>query len=83
LPIWASPWNRFASTRGSLEADRFLRSGQSRHPRHPAAEGGEKRLRVGDYRVRFTEESGEGKEGCESEGAFHIHAVRNRKEAYR
>jgi len=41
---------------------------------------GEKRLRVGDYRVRFTEESGEGKE---SEAALHIHAVRNRKEAYR
>jgi mRNA-degrading endonuclease RelE of RelBE toxin-antitoxin system len=44
---------------------------------------GEKRLRVGDYRVRFTEESGEGKESSESEGALHIHAVRNRKEAYR
>jgi mRNA-degrading endonuclease RelE of RelBE toxin-antitoxin system len=45
---------------------------------------GEKRLRVGDYRVRFTEESAEGKEGSsESEGALHIHAVRNRKEAYR
>ena len=36
-------------------------------------EGGEKRLRVGDFRVRFTEE-GE---------ALHIHSVRNRKEAYR
>jgi hypothetical protein len=46
-------------------------------------EGGEKRRRVGDYRVRFTEESGEGKEGSESEGAFHVHAVRDRKEAYR
>ena len=47
---------------------------------------GEKRLRVGDYRVRFTEESGEGKEGSESnesEGTLRIHAVRNRKEAYR
>lgn len=48
---------------------------------------GEKRLRVGDYRVRFTEESGEAKEGAEeskaSEGALHIHAVRDRKEAYR
>lgn len=41
---------------------------------------GEKRLRVGDFRVRFTEKSGE---GPESEGILHIHAVRNRKEAYR
>jgi mRNA-degrading endonuclease RelE of RelBE toxin-antitoxin system len=46
-------------------------------------EGGEKRLWVGDYRVRFTEESGEGKEGSESEGTLHIHVVRNRNEAYR
>jgi hypothetical protein len=37
----------------------------------------EKRLRVGDFRVRFTEEGGE------SEGILHIHTVRNRKEAYR
>jgi mRNA-degrading endonuclease RelE of RelBE toxin-antitoxin system len=40
-------------------------------------QGGEKRLRVGDFRVRVTEESGEG------EGALRIHAVRKRKEAYR
>ena len=46
-------------------------------------QSGEKRLRVGDYRVRFTEESGEDTEGSESEVALHIHAVRNRKEAYR
>ena len=48
--------------------------------------GGDKRLRVGDFRVRFTEESGEDKEtsqGKESEGVLRIHAVRNRKEAYR
>jgi mRNA-degrading endonuclease RelE of RelBE toxin-antitoxin system len=38
---------------------------------------GERRLRVGNFRVRFTEESGEG------EGALRIHAVRDRKEAYR
>lgn len=45
---------------------------------------GEKRLRVGDFRVRFTEESGqEGSQGGESEGALLIHAVRNRKDAYR
>lgn len=46
-------------------------------------QSGEKRLRVGDFRVRFTEESGEGEEGRESEGTLHIHTVRNRKEAYR
>ena len=49
-------------------------------------QGGEKRLRVGDFRVRFTEESGESQEGSQdqqSEGVLRIHAVRNRKEAYR
>jgi len=47
-------------------------------------QGGEKRLRVGDFRVRFTEEGGEGTEGGkENEGILHIHTVRNRKEAYR
>jgi mRNA-degrading endonuclease RelE of RelBE toxin-antitoxin system len=35
---------------------------------------GEKRLRVGDYRVRFTEEA---------ENTLRIHSVRNRKDAYR
>ena len=35
---------------------------------------GEKRLRVGDYRVRFTEEH---------PGTFLIHTVKNRKDAYR
>ena len=35
---------------------------------------GEKRLRVGDYRVRFTEEA---------EDTLRIHSVRNRKDAYR
>ena len=35
---------------------------------------GEKRLRVGDFRVRFTEESGD---------TLRIHAVKNRKDAYR
>jgi mRNA-degrading endonuclease RelE of RelBE toxin-antitoxin system len=49
-------------------------------------QGGEKRLRIGDFRVRFTEESSEAKEGGaaeEREGTLRIHAVRNRKEAYR
>lgn len=35
---------------------------------------GEKRLRVGDYRVRFTEEP---------ENTIFIHTVKNRKDAYR
>jgi mRNA-degrading endonuclease RelE of RelBE toxin-antitoxin system len=35
-------------------------------------QGGEKRLRVGDFRVRFSELS----------GRIRIHAVKNRKDAY-
>ena len=35
---------------------------------------GEKRLRVGDFRVRLTEESGD---------TIRIHTVKNRKDAYR
>ena len=35
---------------------------------------GEKRLREGDYRVRFTEEA---------ENTLRIHTVKNRKDAYR
>ena len=35
---------------------------------------GELRLRVGDYRVRFTNEA---------DGTIRIHAVRHRREAYR
>ena len=51
-------------------------------------QGGEKRLRVGDFRVRFTEESGQEEsgetgQGRENQGVLHIHTVRNRKEAYR
>jgi mRNA-degrading endonuclease RelE of RelBE toxin-antitoxin system len=49
-------------------------------------QSGEKRLRVGDFRVRFTEQSGESgdaSQGREKEGALHIHTVRDRKEAYR
>ena len=34
---------------------------------------GDKRLRVGDFRVRFTDDGDE----------LHIHAVKNRKDAYR
>jgi hypothetical protein len=39
--------------------------------------GGERRLLVGDFRVRFTEESDSG------EVTLRIHAVRNRKDTYR
>jgi mRNA-degrading endonuclease RelE of RelBE toxin-antitoxin system len=44
-------------------------------------QSGEKRLRVGDYRIRFTEENPT--EPGSGEAALHIHSVRNRKEAYR
>ena len=46
---------------------------------------GEKRLRVGDFRVRFTEQRGneEESEGRQAEGVIQIHTVRNRKDAYR
>ena len=37
-------------------------------------EDGDLRLRVGDYRIRFT---------LEHPDALHIHAVKNRKDAYR
>jgi mRNA-degrading endonuclease RelE of RelBE toxin-antitoxin system len=46
-------------------------------------QSGEKRLRVGDFRVRFTEEFAQSDEGKQNEGALRIHAVRHRKEAYR
>ncbi|MBI3680085.1 MAG: type II toxin-antitoxin system RelE/ParE family toxin [Acidobacteria bacterium] len=37
-------------------------------------DSGEKRLRVGDYRIRFTEEHPD---------SLRIHTVKNRKDAYR
>ena len=37
-------------------------------------EKGERRLRVGDYRVRYTEDGND---------AIRIHSVRNRKDSYR
>jgi mRNA-degrading endonuclease RelE of RelBE toxin-antitoxin system len=43
---------------------------------------GEKRLRVGDYRVRFTEDASAEPIG-KSEETLRVHAVTNRKEAYR
>jgi mRNA-degrading endonuclease RelE of RelBE toxin-antitoxin system len=48
-------------------------------------EDGEKRPRVGDYRVRFTEASTEkeNEEKKDDEGTLWIHTVRHRREAYR
>jgi hypothetical protein len=49
-------------------------------------QSGEMRLRVGDFRVRFTEESDESEGSSQSqkaEGTLYIHTVRNRKDAYR
>jgi hypothetical protein len=71
-------------------ADSHRHSPAGRDRRGPVktlqGKGGEKRLRVGDFRVRFTEESGESDDASqdrENEGVLHIHTVRNRKEAYR
>jgi len=47
-------------------------------------QGGERRLRVGDFRVRFTEEAAQTAPPTPpGEAILHIHSVRNRKEAYR
>jgi len=61
---------------------RLAETGAGRVKALQGAEG-EKRLRVGDYRVRFTEESAGEKAGKDDEGALRIHTVRNRKDAYR
>lgn len=52
---------------------RFAETGEG-DIRKLQAESGELRLRVGDYRVRFT---------SEPDDSLRIHAVRHRKEAYR
>lgn len=52
---------------------RFAETGEG-DVRRLQGQSGELRLRVGDYRLRFTEEQ---------DGALHIHAVRHRSEAYR
>ena len=52
---------------------RFAESGDGDIKRLQGTSG-ELRLRVGDYRVRFTEEPGD---------TLHIHSVRHRKDAYR
>ncbi len=46
-------------------------------------QSGEKRLRVGDFRIRFPEESGDTEDAGATEGTLRIHAVLNRNEAYR
>jgi len=52
---------------------RFAESGEGDIKRLKGT-AGELRLRVGDYRIRFTEEHGD---------MLHIHSVRHRKDAYR
>jgi mRNA interferase RelE/StbE len=52
---------------------RFAETGEG-DVRKLRGESGDLRLRVGDYRVRFTEGP---------DGTLHIHAVRHRSEAYR
>jgi mRNA interferase RelE/StbE len=52
---------------------RFAESGEGDIKRLQGSTS-ELRLRVGDYRVRFTEEPGD---------VLHIHSVRHRKDAYR
>ena len=52
---------------------RFAENGEGRVKALRGTEG-DKRLRVGDFRVRFTEEDPD---------TLRIHAVKNRKDAYR
>ena len=52
---------------------RFAESGQG-DVRELQGQAGELRLRVGDYRVRFS---------IDADDAIRIHAVRHRREAYR
>jgi len=52
---------------------RFAESGEG-DVRELKGESGEFRLRVGDYRVRFTNDA---------DNTIRIHAVRHRREAYR
>ncbi len=56
-----------------LALQRFAETGEG-DIRKLRGVSGDMRLRVGDYRVRFTEEPA---------GTLRIHAVLNRKEAYR
>jgi mRNA-degrading endonuclease RelE of RelBE toxin-antitoxin system len=53
---------------------RLAQTGAGRVKKLQGTEPPEFRLRVGDFRVRFTEESGD---------ILRIHAVKDRKEAYR
>jgi mRNA interferase RelE/StbE len=52
---------------------RFAESGEG-DVKELKGQSGELRLRVGDYRVRFT---------CETDDTIRVHAVRHRREAYR
>jgi mRNA interferase RelE/StbE len=65
--------NRETAMRIFAALDRFAESGEGDIKRLQGT-ASELRLRVGDYRVRFTEEPGD---------ILHIHSVRHRKDAYR
>jgi mRNA-degrading endonuclease RelE of RelBE toxin-antitoxin system len=56
-----------------LEAIRRLAETRGGDLKMLQGQGRDKRLRVGDFQVRLTEEGGE----------LHIHTVKNRKDAYR
>jgi mRNA interferase RelE/StbE len=78
--VWSAParadvggLSREAAMRIFEALGRFAESGEG-DVKKLQGQSGEMRLRVGDYRVRFTEEA---------EDTLHIHAVRHRKEAYR
>lgn len=65
--------DRDTAMRIFVALQRFTETGEG-DVKRLKGESGELRLRVGDYRVRFTEESDE---------ILRIHSVRHRKEAYR
>jgi mRNA interferase RelE/StbE len=65
--------DRGAAMRIFTAIQRFAESGEG-DVKELKGESGELRLRVGDYRVRFTNEA---------DDTIRIHAVRHRREAYR
>ncbi len=78
--VWSEParadirrLDRDTAMRIFIALHRFAENGEG-DIRKLKGQSGELRLRVGDYRVRFSEER---------EDTLHIHSVRNRSEAYR
>lgn len=65
--------DRKAAMRIFTTIQRFAETGEG-DVKELKGEPGELRLRVGDYRVRFTNDA---------DGTIRIHAVRHRREAYR